>query len=274
MKLPAILSIVVISSLGQTIGARFYFAAGDQETARLNGVSVGVELSESNLKVANSARFKVQLWMELSNIMSVTPVSGFQTNIAFDRSFRGEAENWDYLDEHAFRKLAPVHIDRNENFSNFQEFDSYWFDGVTPRDDDNDGVQDRAMWRTLNTASLYGTSGDGLSVRPVGLGVTIDSDNLSSDLPGCAQMTNGRYRLWDYEFINFMAPGETYGYGEGETGLWIFTHPVPRGNSNTRFSSFESVTFSGGRYNILAVPEPSSSLALGLGLVYLRRRKR
>jgi hypothetical protein len=58
--------------------------------------------------------------------------------------------------------------------------------------------------------------------------------------------------------------------------LWIFTTPPYVSNSATSFVPRDGgMTFSGGRYNILAVPEPSSLVAFALaGLVLMRRRSR
>lgn len=81
-------------------------------------------------------------------------------------------------------------------------------------------------------------------------------------------------KLFDVEWKSSLAAGERYGLADDEPGLWIYSP----GSVGTGLAS-ETVLWStidniGSRYNLIgAVPEPSSLLALGIGLLLLRRRR-
>jgi hypothetical protein len=265
-----------ISAFGNP-AAEFYFAYGSDQLAQLNNRLLGDRLSDTvALRVQSLGILKVQLKMRISGVSGPRRLTGFATNIAFDRSLRAEAEPWNYLDSNAFRKIAPATDNLRDSITNFQEFPAFEVDAITPQDLDNDGVQDTGRWKVTGGqgVDIFGTSGAGVTVRPVGIGASINGDNLSGDLPAILSLKNGDYHLWDYEFKNNMVAGETYGYGAGETGLWIFTNPPYGSNNSTSFVPRDGgMTFSGGRYNILAVPEPSCFVVFALaGMVLMRRR--
>jgi hypothetical protein len=254
--------------------AKFKLGFGDSNTALLNGAAIGQEIPTSKpLRVVAGGTFNVQLLLEVT-VPTYFRFGIFATNIAFDRSYRATAESGP-LDGNAFRKIMPTYNALAQNLSNFNTFPAYWFNEPLPQDKNNDGVQDTARWdQTLsNEIGIFGTNAPGVSVRPVGLGTTIFGINQEVFGQSYAHFPTGRYRLWDYSFRNEMSAGEIYGDNNGETGLEISTHPQRIANSSTWFATFDDITFSGSRYNILAVPEPSSLFALGLGLLCLRKRK-
>jgi len=265
---------LLLASLSANASVRFYMAYGSPELAALNSGAVGSEISQqSPLRVLPGHKFKVQMWMENTQ-PGLTRATYWSTNVAFDRSLRADSEEWDFLDQHAFRKIRPAYSDYSDCVSNYANFPAFTFFG-NPIDLNSDGVQDTAAWEPINdeTFSIYGTQGPGVTVRPVGLGATMQGVNQDVRELASAFLPAGRHRLWDYEFTNAMAPGETYGFGQGETGLTITTGVSNGTNGATWFPNSQNISFSGGRYNILAVPEPSSLLALGAGLLLLRKRR-
>jgi len=272
---PAILFLSL--PFGASASVRFYMAYGSPELASLNSGAVGSEMGQqSSLRVLPARKFKVQMWMEISR-SGLTRVSNWSTNVAFDRSRRADGQRGSTLDQHAFRKIAPAYSDLSQCISNYGTFPAFTIFGNS-EDRNMDGIQDTAAWEPITPQNfdLYGTPGSGVTVRPVGLGASMSGVNQDVREIASAFLPSGRYRLWDYEFTNAMMPGETYGYRTGETGLSITT-PVTiqaaRENASTWFANFENISFTGSRYNILAVPEPSSLLALGASLLLLRKRK-
>jgi hypothetical protein len=149
MKTYAVLLIGFCGAIANSqFSPRFYFAHGDSATASANQQAIGQEIaSGSALKVNAGSNFKVQLWLDLSGIQTPGSLSIFSTNIAFDRSVRGQGEAWNFLDENAFRKIAPSSPNLSDNISNFQEFAAYQFGGTVPLDGNGDGIQDRASWQ-------------------------------------------------------------------------------------------------------------------------------
>jgi hypothetical protein len=268
---------LICTSVSASKVARFYFAYGEQDLAALNQSTLGAEISSGGaFKVRTQTSFRVRLCVELFGFETPSSILSFNTNIAFDRSIRAEAEAWNFLDLNAFRKIRPAHADLTSSISNFQSFAAFGLDGVTPIDENNDGIQDRAKWTVVggDGVTLFGTSGPGVTLRPVGIGASIFGITESGQTLATMRVSSGRYHLWDYEFTNNMVIGETYGYGEGETGLWVYTNPPYGSNNSTSFGPRDgSISYNGARYNILAVPEPSGLVACALaGLVLMRRR--
>jgi hypothetical protein len=273
MKSSLVLLLFSFANLANSANVRFYLAYGSVDLASINGGSVGGEIG-SNLRVLPGASFKVQLWMELQSA-EPTRISNWSTNLAFDQSRRAEGEPGLSLDSSAYRKIFPASVDLPQCVSNYARFPSFSSQGI-PQDRDLDGVQDTGAWEPLNeeTFNLYGTGGAaGVFTRPVGLGATIRGINQDVRELSYAFFTTGHFRLWDYDLRNSLAPGESFGTNGNETGLQVWTdHPWAQ-NASTWFAPSSAHTFSGSRYNILAVPEPPSLFALGLGLLCLRKRK-
>jgi hypothetical protein len=248
---------------------------GDSVTASLNGGVIGSEVrTNALLKLQSRQSSVMQLWIEIQSPTYVR-FGRIATNIVFDRSRRATAEPGLQLDNSAYRKIMPKYARIEDNFSNWNSFPAYWFNQALPQDLNGDGVQDTMSWEGLNaeTFSIYGTNAPGVSVRPVGVGASIRGVNQVIRELSYVHLPSGRYRLWDYSFRNEMEPNETYGLSGSETGLEIKTDPERIANSSTWLATFDSVTYTGSRYNIQAVPEPSSLFALGMGLVFLRRRR-
>ena len=86
------------------------------------------------------------------------------------------------------------------------------------------------------------------------------------------------YQYFDVEWANDLAAGETYGFAPGETGLDIHTPTdtfgIASGSATFSAPDFQ-MSYIGARYNLVAaVPEPATLLALGAGLLALRRKRK
>jgi hypothetical protein len=281
---------LVCPQVAATGTARFWFAYGSEDFAafaRQNGdplAALGREIPSGTLRVPASSvaggAFKVQLWERIDGTFEEHRyASGLNMNIAFDRTFCGDANTNPPLNAQSFRKVQPKYESSiRESVTNGAIVDAFDPD---PLDLNGDGVQDRAQLRPFAAQGVFtqGTVGQGESLRPVGLaayvgGFIVDPPEFAGALSGMRLYRGVPQRVFDIEWQSNLAVGETYGFGEGETGLWIWTTNPPRFLANNT-SLYSDLVHVGARYNLIgAVPEPSSLMALGAGLLLIRGRQR
>lgn len=294
MRLSGLILLVVatpwlVSAQAPAIPIRMWFAYGDEasaQRARASGVdpsaAVGREIA-GRLAVPTSGRaFKVQFWCEMSNPAGVAELALPSINVAFDRTFCGDANQNPPLNSQSFRKVRPAGANQNnylEAFSNGAIVPA-WRNANTISDLDNNGVQDTAQidyLQRLPSAWRQGTQGLGESLRPVGLATYLGARII--DPPG---FPNGLYafkipnatpmRLFDLNWVSMMSLADTYGTKTGETGLTITASPqIGLANST---SIIGSSAHTGAKYSLVAVaPEPNGLLALAASILLARRRR-
>jgi PEP-CTERM motif len=281
--------LVTVSSVVAQTEVRYWLAYGSEEFAsfaRSNGdpqAVVGREIPAGSLKVPSSVFgggvFKVQLWEELTQSPTeYRYTSGGRMNIAFDRTFCDDANVDPPLGIQSYRKVEPKYQSSlSECVSNGAIVDAYDPD---PLDLNGDGVQDKAQLRPFAVQGVFtqGTAGQGESVRPVGLaayvgGTIVDPVEYAGALSGMRLYRGVPQRVLDIEWRSNLAVGETYGFNEGETGLWIWTRNPSTGIANNT-AIWNDAVHIGARYNLIgAVPEPSSLMVLGVGMLFMRRRQ-
>jgi hypothetical protein len=282
---------IVAAASGEAVStARFWFAYGSDEFAsfaRQNGdplAAVGREIPPGPLRVPVATHhggvFKVQFWTEyVSGTTDYEYTPGGQMNIAFDRTLCGQNGTDPPLNANSFRKVQPKYTSSlRECVTNGAIVDS-WV-GSEAIDANGDGLQDKSQLRPYRTQGVFlqGTVGPGESLRPVGLaayvgGYIVDPPGYEDWRTGMRLYRGVPQRIFDIEWQSNLAVGETYGFNEGETGLWIWTTNPPSGLANNTVV-VDGLNI-GARYNLIgAVPEPSSLMALGVGLLLIRRRQR
>jgi hypothetical protein len=270
---------------------RFWFAYGSEgfaSFARANGdplAAVGKEIPPGPLRVPHAGvgggTFKVQLWREVTGAtFEHRYSSGGRINIAFDRTFCGDSNTDPPLISESFRKVQPKYLNSlRECITNGSLVDA-WI-GDEAMDVNNDGIQDTAQIRPFQSQGVFlqGIYGSGESLRPVGLAAyagayIVDPPGFEDNRSGMRLYRGVPQRMFDIEWQSNLALDETYGFGEGETGLWIWTTNPSTGLANNT-AIWDDAVHIGARYNLIgAVPEPSSVMALGAGLLLIRRRQR
>ena len=230
--------------------------------------------------------FTVGVGFQLTdNRLSQRLYSVAETNFAFERAFAHSGAADTEPDQYSFRKLT---------WGTENSLDSYIFprnpifhSSGTAVDLDGDGQQDWGTWRTENGSFgdpfLGGAYDPGhlYSVRSVGFasGMVGNWNTLFGNAYFRTDYMEKRL-LYTMKIRSQMVAGDNYGYAEGETGLQVTTHPENLSSSCTYVGYRESTGLSNGslgtseKYNLRAVPEPATLLALGAGLLALRRRRK
>jgi len=269
------------------IPIRYHYAYGDLQLvdwARGSGqdplAAIGRELpSNVSLAVKRGQAFKLQFRYEVlqggSHYTGTT-----RTMLTFDRTLAdGDGIINPALNGSSFRKVRPsesipwpfLGTSYGPTFSNFQNHLGYEFG------DPNSGISCR--YKLNNNEAWYGgVFGLGASLRPVGLVAS-----LSLAVGGTGGFRNALVSgfssqyVCDVSWTADLAPGETYGFGGGETGLGIFVAATNQAGPPGSTVTGNPFTYSnvGAKYNLIGVvPEPSSLLAFGAGaLLFIRRRR-
>lgn len=287
MRYVASIGLMVTASLANAlIPIRYHYAYGDQQLvdwARGSGqdpqAAIGRELPTGvSLAVKRGIAFKLQFRFEVLQTGSHFAY-GTQTMLTFDRSYADDGNFNPPLNSSSFRKVRPSEsmpwpfptTSYGPSFSNFQSHLGYEFG------EPNSAVPCRYRL-TNNEAWISGIFGTGASLRSVGLVASLGLARLDNGSGRNALIAGFRsHHLCDVSWTADLAPGETYGFGAGETGLGIFVaatnHVGPPGSTwTTDVFTYSSI---GAKYNLVGVvPEPSSMLALGAGALLFIRRKR
>ena len=209
-----------------------------------------------------------------------------ETNLAFERAFASTSAEGSPLDQYSFRKLT---------WGTDYTPDSYIFpsnpifhSSGTPVDLDGDGQQDFGSWMAEsggpgNNPYQRGVRvpGQTYSVRPIGFatGMRGNWNTLFGNAYFRTDYMEKRL-LYTMKIRSQMVAGDTYGYAEGEPGLKVTTDTENASSTTTYIGYRASTGLSNGslgtseKYNLRAVPEPATLLALSAGMLALRRRRK
>ena len=204
------------------------------------------------------------------------------TNLAFERAFASISSEGSSLDQYSFRKLT---------WGTDYTPDSYIFpsnpifhSSGTPVDLDGDGQQDYGSW-------LADSGGPGnipyqrgvyvplqtYSVRPIGFAASMYGN--WNTLFGNAYFRTDymeKRLLYTMKLRSQMVAGDTYGYADGEPGLKVTTDAENLSSTTTYigYGGFKGSLGTSEKYNLRAVPEPATLLALSAGMLALRRKRK
>jgi hypothetical protein len=274
---------------------RYFYSYADQRTvdfAIQSGgdpfAALGREIPQSGLFRVPSANvnegvFKVGYCAEVVTSEARVIAETLDTNLVFDRTLCNNGSVNPALNGSSFRKVSYAYsgigvypIELKYSFSNFASVPLFNFTTGLPTDLNHDGIQDigalqtagpsvvRAAWRTQDFPS---------SISPVGIGAWISNVDPGGQV---YHLHDGdKFRFCDVAFRSSMGAGESYGTVGQETGLQIFCGgEVGNGNSTYLQALNQPLRINiGARYNLLAVPEPTGLIALGIGVGLLRRRR-
>ncbi len=226
--------------------------------------------------------FSVGVGFQLTdNRLSQRLYHGAETNLAFERAFASTSSDGSPLDEYSFRKLT---------WGTDYTPDSYIFpsnpifhSSGTPVDLDGDGQQDYGSWRHENGAVgdpfVRGVRDPGhtYSVRPIGFatGMIGNWNTLFGNAYFRTDYMEKRL-LYTMKIRSQMVAGDTYGYAEGEPGLKVTTDAENLSSTTTYigYGGFKGSLGTSEKYYLRAVPEPATLLALGAGMLALRRKRK
>ena len=257
-------------------------ASGNDPGAVMGGeIPTNVPLLVPHLAMGDGG-FTVGVGFQLTdNRLSQRLYAWGETNLAFERAFASTSSDGSPLDEYSFRKLT---------WGTDYTPDSYIFpsnpifhSSGTPVDLDGDGQQDYGSWRHENGAVgdpfVRGVRDPGhtYSVRPIGFatGMIGNWNTLFGNAYFRTDYMEKRL-LYTMKIRSQMVAGDTYGYAEGEPGLKVTTDAENLSSTTTYigYGGFKGSLGTSEKYNLRAVPEPASLLALSAGMLALRRRRK
>ena len=296
--------IVVGSLLGSfTFGRcagtlRYFLSYADRATvnlARQTGndplAAIGREIPTDRpfivpAKTLNGGRFKVTFGSELVAGASFYHSGSSSLHLSFDRTTTNDGPLNPPLDDTSFRKLFPADWDSLlSNFSSFRESQAYGPAGgnYQPLDENHDGIADYVKLDVLRRNAFtraVETGGGMVFSKPIGLACSFGLPEYPGGGLGFNQklFLGVKNHYFDVEWANDLAAGETYGFAPGETGLDIHTPTdtfgIASGSATFSAPDFQ-MSYIGARYNlVVAVPEPATLLALGAGMLALRRKRK
>ena len=288
------LSPVVAFSVDASIPTRFFLmysdsrmvnwmrASGNDPGAVMGGeIPANVPLLVPHSGIGDGG-FSVGVGFQLTdNRLGQRLYTSAETNLAFERAYTSTTVDGSHLDQYSFRKLT---------WGTEYTPDSYIFpsnpifhSSGTPVDLDGDGQQDYGSWRHENGAVgdpyLGGVYDPGhlYSVRSVGF-ATAMTGNWNTLFGNAYFRTDylEKRLLYTMKIRSQMVAGDTYGYAEGEPGLKVTTDGHNLGSTTTYigYGGFKGSLGTSEKYNLRAVPEPASLLALSAGMLALRRRRK
>lgn len=284
----ALLPVLAVGQAQHT-SIRYWFAYGDSSTSQLSRVSgidsqaaVGREIP-ARLAVPAMGSFKVQMWCVVNSSSGIDRLlNTASVNLAFDRTYCGDANQNPPLNAQSFRKVRPSGTNPNDYLQAITDGGILpaWVSGNKRSDEDNDGIQDTAQLsytQAFPSAWRQGTQGSGESLRPVGLATYMTPRLVTpTQFAGAFssfKIPNGTpFRLFDVNWVSMLSVGSTYGNAHGETGLTITTS-TQTGLANAT-SILSNSAHTGAKYTLVAVaPEPNGLLALAASMVLARRRR-
>lgn len=303
--LTIISTVLPLFALAQSREFRFSLAYGDEQLVQLARsagtdplAALGREIPQGvTLQVPSFQPFKVQVHTVHNDMgFGTVYVNTYQNFMAYDRArlFHVATTTAPQLDEHSFRKLSPRYTGNQElnlNASNFQSRTVYDLNRNT-RDENGDGVPDLATWRrqggSVGAGGYLPIGNTNYVVRPAGIGMgaaplfRLANGNVGA---GWVKLLPGeRMHMFDLEYTNALAVGETYGYGAGETGLLLHTTGGDQDGEANNMGFQRNDIFNpepwrniGAKYNLIGaapVPEPGSAVALALGVLAFAMRRR
>ena len=285
--------------------ARWYFAYAEQrmvDYARSMGYDPSAEIGReipSNVPILvphagmENPVFEVSVGFQIFQLVANSPARhlyiGASFNVAFDRAFTTASPMDNPPDQFSFQKLAWGTEDVRQAFSYFTypAFDR--FGNIMDLNDD--GVQDRSSLFTQTSAENFGVYRRGVedpnslniaSLRSIGFACDSGVADIAG-YPGVIQPYHEvafmeKRNLMTIKIRSQMEAGEVFGDTEEETGMRVSVDNILRGSAGT-WLSFVNSTATGTRgfsqkYQVRAVPEPATLLALGAGMLALRRRRK
>ncbi|MBL8049163.1 MAG: PEP-CTERM sorting domain-containing protein [Chthonomonas sp.] len=273
IKLAGITLALAVAATSQA-NYKFHFAYGDASLASLNNSSVGTVITPgSNLRIPTAGNnFSVQIWAERLTSTGQDYQPGGTVMVAYDMApVANSTTSWDSYSSFAHRRIAAAGATASASINNAGTFTDVYDNSFTPQGPGSLGFLSR-KFRGAHT-------GNSSSPRMFGLSAQFKFEAASGN-PICyiAPTVGQRFRLFDMQFISNLLDGQSYGFAQGEVGLNLFAFGPVTGEINGGSSSWmgkaPTGTEIGSRLNLLAVPEPSSALAVAVGALALLRRNR
>ena len=277
---------------------RWYFAYAEQrmvDYARSMGYDPSAEIGReipSNVPILvphagmENPVFEVSVGFQIFQLNQYSPArhlyGGASFNVAFDRAFTTASPMDNPPDQFSFQKLAWGTDDVRQAFSYFTypAFDRFG----EPLDANHDGVQDNFNLATLSSGENFRVFRRGVedpnslniaSLRSIGF--ACDSAVNSTVITGFHEVAFMEKRnIMTIKIRSQMEAGEVFGDTEEETGMRVSVDPYHRGSAGSVLW-FANLTGSLGfsqKYQVRAVPEPATLLALSAGLLALRRKRK
>ncbi|MBL8049161.1 MAG: PEP-CTERM sorting domain-containing protein [Chthonomonas sp.] len=256
---------------------KFHFAYGDASLASLNNSSVGTVITPgSNLRIPTAGNnFSVQIWAERLTSASPAYEAGGSVMVAYDMAPVANSTTLFSTDNSFMHgKIRAAGATAESSINNPGSFDPVY--------SVSNGVYTNAGPGSLGFLSrrfrgCY--TGNSSTPRMSGLSAQFKFESAGGN-PFCriSAPVGQRFRLFDVQFKSNLQGGQSYGFAQGEVGLNLFAFGPLTGDINGGSSSWMGGdpvgTEIGSRLNLLAVPEPSSALAVAVGALALFRRKR
>lgn len=236
---------------------RFFLAYGDAGFASANGAAMGDELKACSAIGGMGTSVTVQVWVQSTSAQTVNYAGGCMF-VGFDTASTNNSTTG-YTDRTAAETAGiDDKLGLDTAYSSLGSFHGTVADGTV-------GLQGTQRFRGA------ARSGSAATVRSIGLNQAIQFGTGNSMILAAGD----KVRLADMIVRNRgIAQGDCYGDVAAENGLTLNSFSPASSGSNFMGSAAAGNPNADVKYSLAVVPEPTTVIAIGAGLVALAARRR